>query len=205
MDITDTLDDLLEQDFSEGLLALLPLPHEVEQVTASAQLHHEHDMTLRLERLVELDDRDMPETEQNAHLVHDLRTLLVIGQVFLVDRFDGNQLPRQLMHAQVDLTEGTAAKHLARSVELCGCLWRLTCLVERFLKYLRNLHHFDDPRRDVTALAAWALLAPEDAALIVLVLANIARNRFCRKLASAQGLLSDVDGEAPVFVATLSA
>ena len=56
MNVADSLDDLLEQDLGEGLVALLPLPHEIEQVTAGAKLHDKHDVALRFKSLVELDD-----------------------------------------------------------------------------------------------------------------------------------------------------
>ena len=62
--------------------------------------------------------------------MHDLAPLLIIGEVLLVNRLNGDELPGQLLHTKVDFTEGTAAKHLSSSVEISGCLRSFTCLVE---------------------------------------------------------------------------
>ena len=52
VDVANTLYDLLEENLCKRLLELFPFPHEVEQVTSSAQLHHQHDMSPRLEGLI---------------------------------------------------------------------------------------------------------------------------------------------------------
>ena len=52
VDVANTLYDLLEENLRKRLLKLFPFPHEVEQIAASAQLHHQHDMSPRLESLV---------------------------------------------------------------------------------------------------------------------------------------------------------
>lgn len=60
MDVSNTFNDLFEEDFGEWLIALLPLSHKVEEITSRAELHDEHDMPLRLKSLVQLHDRLMP-------------------------------------------------------------------------------------------------------------------------------------------------
>ena len=75
----------------------------------------------------------MPQTQKNANFVHDFRALLVISEVLLVDRLDGDELAGELVHAEVDFTEGAAAEHLACSVELSRRLRCLACRSERIL------------------------------------------------------------------------
>lgn len=85
MDISNTFDDLFEKDFGEWLVTLLPFSHKVEEVTSRTEFHHKHDVSLRLKSLVELYDRLVSQSEEDANFVHDLRPLLVVSQVFLVD------------------------------------------------------------------------------------------------------------------------
>ena len=62
MDVTDSFDDLFEQDLGQWFVTLLPLAHEVEQVASSTQLHDKHNVALGFECFVELDYRGMAES-----------------------------------------------------------------------------------------------------------------------------------------------
>ena len=136
MDVSNAFDDLFEEDFGERLVALFPLSHEVQKIAARAQLHNQHNVPLGFERLVELHDGLVPQSEQDAHLVHDLGSLLVVGEVLLVDRLDCDKFSRQLVHAQVDLAEGAPTEHLASPIELGVGLGRLASLVEGLLDFV---------------------------------------------------------------------
>ena len=130
VNVADSFYNLLEEHLGQWLIQLLPLSHEVQQIASCAELHDEHDVPSRLESLIQLDDRVVPQFEQDTDLVHDLGPLLLLRQVLLVDRFDSDQLSRKLVHTQVHFTESTSPKHLARSVELSGSLRRIILLLE---------------------------------------------------------------------------
>ena len=90
VNVADAFDDLLKKDLGKRLLALFTLPHEVEKITARAQLHDQHDVTLSLECLVQLHHGGMSQSKQDSHLVHNLHPLLVVSQVLLINRFNSD-------------------------------------------------------------------------------------------------------------------
>ena len=146
MDVSNAFNDLFEKDFGKWLIALFPLSHEVQEVTASAKLHHEHDMPLGFECLVKFHDRLMPQSQKNSNFVHNFRSLLVIGQVLLVNRLDSDEFSGELVHPQVDLAESTSTEHFTRPVEFCVRLGRLSRLIKRMLDLFRDVDHFTDTR-----------------------------------------------------------
>ena len=142
----------------------------------------------------------MSQSKQDTDLMHDLASLLIVTQVLLIDRLDSNQLSRQLVHAQVDLTEGTSAKHLASSVELGRRLWGLTYFIKGMLDAIGDANHLTDTRRDL-ALGSIFLHATFS---IVTILSNVASHSLCGQLATSQGLLSDVDRDGSMAVLGLA-
>ena len=64
MDIAETIDDLSENLLGEGFFKPSSLAHIVEQIATSTQLHHDDDMLLGLNCLVNLDYMIMPQLQQ---------------------------------------------------------------------------------------------------------------------------------------------
>jgi len=117
MNVAQAVHYLLEDFLCIGLLQPPPLPDIVKQVSTSAQLHDDDNVLLGLDRFINLDNMIMTELEEQVHFFHELLLLDLVGQALFVQRFQSHELPNQLMHGQVDLSEGSSAQHLADSVE----------------------------------------------------------------------------------------
>lgn len=142
VEVGDTLHDLLEHKPSVLLAELPTLSHVVEQVTSWTQLHHDHMMFVGLERLQDLDVVGVAQRLQNVDLIHDFLLLGLLLHEIHVDALDGDQLPGQPMQPEVDLSEGTFAKHFTDLVELELSLRRLFILFEAVDDELANQEHF---------------------------------------------------------------
>jgi len=141
VDVAKALNDLPEDHFCNIFVQLFPLSDVVEEVTASAQLHRQQHVPLCLEGLVQFHDALVPEPQQYADLVHDLRFLFLISHEFLVDALQSDQLPGQLVHTQAHFSKGSSSKHFASSVEFWCGLGCISLLQERLSDQARNLHH----------------------------------------------------------------
>ena len=108
--------------------------------------------------------------------MHDLGPLFVVSQVLLVDRLDSDELPRKLVHSEVDFTEGSPYEHLARPVEVSGGFWGLTSFVEGRLDTFRDIKHLQNSRGDGTPSASCL----EATVLVVAVLSNVLRDLLAR-------------------------
>ena len=118
VNVADGLYNLLEQVLRHVLLQLAPLAHVVEQVAARAHLHHEEDVLVRLERLVQpvrsargrlLNDVRVASALQDRDLLHDLLLGALVFQVLLVHRLYRDELARQLVHPQIHLPKRALA------------------------------------------------------------------------------------------------
>lgn len=92
VNVLEAIDYLLEDLLRDWLLQATPLPDVVEKVATRAQLHHDDYVFLRLDCLVDLDHVVMAELEQKVHLFHQLLLLYLVGQAFLIQGFQSNQL-----------------------------------------------------------------------------------------------------------------
>jgi len=125
-------------------------------------------VSLGLKCLVQFDYGLVSEAKQDADFMHDLRSLLIICQVLLVDGLDGNKLSCHLVHSKVDLAEGSPSKHLSSPVEF-GCRLRgFTCFIECCSDTVGNVDHLDDSGRDGTVF-----LPLHRPILVVLVLSDV--------------------------------
>jgi len=139
--VGDTFHDLAEHELSIFLSQLPALADVVEEVTSWAELHNDHVMALGLESLEDFDVVGVAQPLQDIDLVHNLLLLALFLHEVHVDALDGDQLTRQAMQPQVDLSEGSLAQHLADLIELQLSLGWFVVLMEAVYDQLLNQEH----------------------------------------------------------------
>ena len=93
MNVAYALNHLFEENFWSQLVQLFSFTNKVEHVTTCAKLHHQHDVTACFECLVELNDWRVPQLQKNRNFMHNLRPLLFLRKILLVDRLDRDEFP----------------------------------------------------------------------------------------------------------------
>ena len=109
MNVAKTVNDLLKDFLGERFLQSAPLPHVVQQVATSAQLHHDDDVLLGLNRLVDFHHMVVAKFLKQSNLLHLLRLLYLVCECRLVERFESNELAYELVHGEVDFAKGAPA------------------------------------------------------------------------------------------------
>jgi len=95
----------MEQLLSIWLLQFSSLSHIIEKIASSTELDNEDDVFITFICFIELDHILMSCPLNNSHFLHHLLPLSLILHPLLVDRFHGEQLPAELVHAEVHFTE----------------------------------------------------------------------------------------------------
>ena len=187
VNIPEPVDYLLEDLLRDRLLQAPPLPHVVQKVTARTQLHYDDDVLLGLDGLVYLHYVVMTQLQQQIYFFHELLLLDFVREALLVERFEGYELSHQLVHGEVDLSEGATSKHFSDPVEVQR---RLRCLLLGFEGIADLLHDEGD------FLGPWAQLLNlliEKLALLVMLFDYALRPQDLAE----ECFLVDVAGDLP--------
>ena len=117
VDVLDAGDDLLEEAAALGLLDARLLDDVVEKLAAVRVLHDEVQLLGRLDDLVELDDVRVADHLQDLDLAGHALHVRHLADAVLLEDLHGHLLARQLVRAQLDLSERALADALA-----CACM-----------------------------------------------------------------------------------
>lgn len=88
VDILKSIDDLLEDLLGERFLESSPLPNVVKKVTTCTELHHNDDVFLGLDGLIDLDNMVMPELQKQVDFLHEFLFLDLICKALFIKRFE---------------------------------------------------------------------------------------------------------------------
>ena len=85
VDVAQAVDDLLEDLLSEWFLESPSFTHVVQKVTTCAQVHHNYNMLLRLNRLIDLHNMVMAQFQQKVDFFHEFSFLHFVGECLFVE------------------------------------------------------------------------------------------------------------------------
>ena len=124
--VVESVQDLLQEVLGDVFFESSASPHVREQIPARTEFLNVEQMLLRLEGLVKSED-SWPALPDNAgvakllpyrHLPQHLVLGGLVSHYSLVDRFDRNELPGELVDSQIHLPESAFAQHLPDLIEL---------------------------------------------------------------------------------------